>query len=144
MKLLAAEVAADLGNAGLAHAALGRPEAVFDGVCTDTRQDPAGKLFIALRGERFDAHDFIPQALAAGASGVVVAVDRAGAVPRGDHAVFTVPDTLAALQQLAQASLGRRRPRVIAITGSNGKTTTKDLTVAALGALGGCTAPAAT
>ena len=75
MKLLAAEVAADLGNAGLVHASLGRPSAVFDGVCTDTRQDPAGKLFIALQGERFDAHDFVSQALAAGAGGVVVAAD---------------------------------------------------------------------
>lgn len=136
MKLLAAEVAADLGNAGLVHASLGRPGTAFDGVCTDTRQDPAGKLFIALQGEHFDAHDFVSQALAAGARGVVVAADRAAGVPPGDHAVFAVPDTLVALQQLAKASLARHRPQVIVITGSNGKTTTKDLTVAALGALG--------
>jgi UDP-N-acetylmuramoyl-tripeptide--D-alanyl-D-alanine ligase len=57
-------------------------------------------------------------------------------LPPGDFARFGVDDTLRALQALAHASLQRARPRVVAITGSNGKTTTKDLTVAALGCLG--------
>ncbi len=136
MKLLASEVVADLRNTGDVQAQGCGPDVVFDGVCTDTRQDLAGTLFIALKGEHFDAHDFVPQALAAGARGVVVSAARAAGVPAGNHATLVVADPLVALQQLAKASLARRRPRVIAITGSNGKTTTKDLTVAALGALG--------
>ncbi len=101
------------------------PEA-FVGVGTDTRALSAGVLFFALRGERFDAHDFVAEALRAGAGAVVVdhVVDGVG----GPQLV--VPDTLQALGGLA-AWYRRRQPmRVVAITGSNGKTTTKEMIAA--------------
>jgi UDP-N-acetylmuramoyl-tripeptide--D-alanyl-D-alanine ligase len=102
------------------------------GVSTDTRQIGAGDLFVALAGERFDAHDFLADAVGKGASALIVAKPERTAglgVP-----VFSVPDTTVAL-----GALGRFRRRawgkpLVAITGTNGKTSTKDLTRAALGA----------
>jgi UDP-N-acetylmuramoyl-tripeptide--D-alanyl-D-alanine ligase len=105
----------------------------FTGVSTDTRQIKDGELFVALRGDRFDAHDFLAQARAAGATGAVV---RRG-TPRVDGlAMFEVADTLVALGRLARA---RRRlfppgTPVIAITGSSGKTSTKEMIRVALAA----------
>jgi UDP-N-acetylmuramoyl-tripeptide--D-alanyl-D-alanine ligase len=101
-------------------------------VSTDTRQIGAGDLFVALRGERFDAHDFLADAVGKGAAAVVVSrPDRAVGlgVP-----VFTVDDTLTALGALG--SFWRRTwgGTVVAIAGSNGKTTTKEMTRAALAA----------
>jgi UDP-N-acetylmuramoyl-tripeptide--D-alanyl-D-alanine ligase len=103
----------------------GAATAVFDGVSTDTRALPPGSLFVALRGERFDAHAFLPRALAGGATGLLVEAppaDAAGAT------VIVVPDTLRALQALARAIRRASGSRVIAITGSAGKTTTKEVT----------------
>ena len=108
-------------------------ETVFSDVVTDTRKVKAGALFVALRGERFNGEDFARTAVQQGAAGVVVsdacAVDKVSdlAVP-----VLLVPDTLKAYQQLAHAWRERFTLPVIAITGSNGKTTTKDLTAAVL------------
>jgi UDP-N-acetylmuramoyl-tripeptide--D-alanyl-D-alanine ligase len=91
----------------------------FDRVHTDTRSLRAGDLFVALRGERFDAHDFLPQAWAAGAAAALVErTDAAGGLP-----CIVVPDTLAALQQLAAAWRQRWHGPLVAVTGSNGKTT---------------------
>ena len=104
----------------------------FTGVSTDTRQIKGGELFVALQGERFDAHAFLAQARAAGATGAVV---RRG-TPRVDGlALFEVADTLVALGRLARA---RRRllppgSPVIAVTGSSGKTSTKEMIRAAVG-----------
>ena len=108
----------------------GAPDRVFGRVSTDTRAMTPGALFIALRGDRFDAHAFIPQAIAAGAAGIVVSEPPA-AVPPGIVTVV-VPDTLAALQNLARAVRRESGARVIAITGSAGKTTTKEVTAALL------------
>ncbi len=107
-----------------------RGPGVLSAVSTDSRTMPAGALFVALRGERFDAHDFLPEAVAAGAAALVVE-DSSRAAALGVP-VYAVPDSLVAL-----GALGRYRRRawgkpVIAIAGSNGKTTTKDLTAAAL------------
>ena len=100
-------------------------------VSTDTRTVGAGALFVALRGERFDAHEFLADAVGKGAAAVVVSDARAAAtlgVP-----VYVVSDTT-----LALGLLGRYRRRawgkpVVAVAGSNGKTSTKELTSAALG-----------
>jgi UDP-N-acetylmuramoyl-tripeptide--D-alanyl-D-alanine ligase len=102
------------------------------GITTDTRQLTAGAVFVALSGERFDAHDFLPAAVAAGAAAVVVR-DAARAAGLGVP-VFAVRDPLQAL-----GALGTYRRRawgkpVVAVAGSNGKTTTKELLRAALGA----------
>jgi len=101
----------------------------FSGVATDTRSLSTAALFVALRGERFDAHDFLERAVAAGAAGAVV--DH---VPAGAPAIpyYVVADTLVALGRLARLYRRHLSARVCAITGSNGKTTTKELTRAAL------------
>ncbi len=100
-------------------------------VSTDTRSVTVGNLFVALRGERFDAHDFLAEAVEKGAAAVVVS-DATRAATLGVP-VFVVADTTAAL-----GLLGRYRRRawgktIIAVAGSNGKTSTKELTSAALG-----------
>ena len=96
-----------------------------DGVSTDSRAVHPGDLFIPLTGERFDGHEYIGSALTAGAAGVLTA--RAE-IPCA--ASISVPDTRVALQKLASASRARFAPTVIGLTGSVGKTTTKELTAA--------------
>lgn len=109
----------------------GNPAAVATGVCTDSRALQRGDLFVALRGERFDGHAFVPKSAEMGAAGAVV--DAAMENLPEDFAVIRAGDTLAALQGMA---LGYRRTlplAAIGITGSNGKTSTKDFTAAVLG-----------
>jgi UDP-N-acetylmuramoyl-tripeptide--D-alanyl-D-alanine ligase len=101
------------------------------GVSTDTRHITRGDLFVALRGERFDAHDFLADARDRGAAALVVS-DPAKAVGLG-LPVYVVPDTLVALGQLATAWRRAWGRSVIAVAGSNGKTSTKELLKAALG-----------
>ena len=109
-------------------------------ICTDTRQLAAGQLFVPLVGERFDGHAFLPAALEAGAVALLAQAEQlppfalgalAGSVP-----LWLVPDTLLAYQQLA--CLWRRQlpAAVVAVTGSAGKTTTRELIRAALAPLG--------
>lgn len=101
-------------------------------VTTDSRDVRAGDLFVALRGERFDGHDFVAGAALAGAVGVVVERDLdAGAAAR-----LRVGDALVALQAAAQAWRGRHTMPVVAVTGSNGKTTTKQLLASVFAARG--------
>jgi UDP-N-acetylmuramoyl-tripeptide--D-alanyl-D-alanine ligase len=98
----------------------------FDGVSIDTRSLTPGALFIALRGERFDAHEFLDRAVSAGAAGLLVSA--APAVAHGDVPVILVDDTLRALHDLARTVRRASQVPVIAITGSTGKTTTKEIT----------------
>ncbi|HEU4564273.1 MAG TPA: UDP-N-acetylmuramoyl-tripeptide--D-alanyl-D-alanine ligase [Gemmatimonadaceae bacterium] len=103
----------------------------FRAVSTDTRAIQPGDLFVALAGERFDAHDFLPQAVEQGAAGLVVSRPERGAglgVP-----VYAVDDTLRALGDLARYRRAAWAKPVVAVAGSNGKTTTKELIRAALG-----------
>lgn len=100
----------------------------FSGIVTDTRQISAGCLFVALKGERFDGHAFAAKAVEAGAAGVLASEKIADV----DATVLEVSDTLLAYQDLARAYRKRFSIPIVAITGSNGKTTTKDLTSAAL------------
>ena len=102
------------------------------GVATDSRTAGSGDIFVALDGERFDGHDFLAAAVRQGAGAVVVSrPERAQGlgVP-----VFAVPDTLVALGDLARYRRRAWGKSVIAIAGSNGKTTTKELVRGALGA----------
>lgn len=104
----------------------------FAGIATDTRHLTPGTLFVALAGERFDAHRFLEQAKAGGAGAAVV---RRGTPPVPGLPLIEIPDTLVALGQLARARR-RRLPEgapVVAVTGSSGKTSTKELIRAALG-----------
>lgn len=91
-------------------------------VSTDTRQIQSGDVFVALRGERFDGHEFIGQAAAAGAFGAVVEHPVAGELP-----TFVVDDTRRALLHMGAAWRRRFELPLVAVTGSNGKTTTKDM-----------------
>jgi UDP-N-acetylmuramoyl-tripeptide--D-alanyl-D-alanine ligase len=109
-----------------------RGSASFEGVSTDTRSIARGDLFVALAGERFDAHDFLRDAVQKGAAGLVVS-RPAGTAGLGVP-VFTVPDTTVALGALARFRRRAWGKPLVAITGTNGKTSTKDLTRAALGA----------
>lgn len=104
--------------------------ATYEGVATDTRTLRPGALFIALRGERFDAHAFLGAAAEAGARAALVEQVPAGA-PAALH-YYVVPNTLAALGRLANVRRRRLGARVLAITGTNGKTTTKEMTRAVL------------
>ena len=104
-------------------------------ICTDSRQLAAGQLFVPLVGERFDGHAFLPQAAAIGAQAAVVQRDRAEAVPPG-LLHWLVDDTLDAYQQLALLHRRQLRLPVVAVTGSAGKTTTRELIRAALAPLG--------
>ncbi len=111
----------------------GEPSAAFPGVYTDTREPPAGRLFVALRGERFDGHRFAADAVAAGAGGVLAAADAP--LPPGLPAL-RVPDTAVALRALAAGYRAKVDPFVLGVTGSAGKTTTKEISAHLLGALG--------
>jgi UDP-N-acetylmuramoyl-tripeptide--D-alanyl-D-alanine ligase len=102
----------------------------FGRVSTDTRSVQPGDLFVALRGEHFDAHGFLAQAAAAGATGAVVSRVPDDA-PEG-LMLFRVENTLHALGALARHRRDALGGRVVGVVGSNGKTTTKDLIRAAL------------
>ena len=98
-------------------------------VTTDSRKCPSGSIFFALKGEKFDGNDFAAQTLASGCAYAVV--DRPD-VAAADARMILVDDTLRALQQLAARHRRQLGIPVVGITGTNGKTTTKELTAAVL------------
>ena len=109
----------------------GAESVTYTGVSTDSRQIEAGQLYVALVGESFDGHDFVADALAKGARGAVVSRRDASV----DGRAYRVDDTLVALGALAAHRRRTLRAPVVAITGSSGKTTTTDLTAAAIGSV---------
>lgn len=112
----------------------GSPSAApVTGISTDSRSLSAGEVFVAIRGERFDGHEYIDQAIRAGAAALVLQRDIAA---RGDVQqsfqgagvpVLLVENTHKALAQMAHSLLGCFNGRILVVAGSNGKTTTKDL-----------------
>jgi UDP-N-acetylmuramoyl-tripeptide--D-alanyl-D-alanine ligase len=103
-------------------------DATFDGVTTDSRSAVAGNLFVALRGERFDAHDFLADVVAKDVAAVVV--ER---IPKGlTIPALVVPDTRAALQAIGRYWRQQFSFPMIGVTGSNGKTTVKEMIAAIL------------
>ncbi|WP_211172501.1 UDP-N-acetylmuramoyl-tripeptide--D-alanyl-D-alanine ligase [Massilia forsythiae] len=105
-------------------------DAAFEGVSTDSRKAAPGALFVALRGESFDAHDFLDRITATGVAAVV-----AERLPQGfTLPAIVVPDTLAALGRIGNAWRSRFAIPVIGVTGSNGKTTVKEMIAAILAA----------
>lgn len=106
---------------------------IFGGVTTDTRKVEEGMLFVALKGEKFDGHDFIAEATKKGAIGAIVNKDYdVSRLEDVEIDILAVNDTLKAYQDLAKLWRSKFSIPVIGITGSNGKTTTKDLTAAVL------------
>ncbi|MEI6537560.1 MAG: Mur ligase family protein, partial [Verrucomicrobiaceae bacterium] len=102
----------------------GEPEMLVHGVTTDTRTAGPQSLFVALSGENFDAHDFLGAAAEKGSVAFLIARELPH-YPKG--AVILVRDTLVALQSLARAWRKAWGGKVLGLTGSNGKTSTKDL-----------------
>ena len=127
MKLLMGEVAAFLG------ASSGVPDRPVEGYSIDSRSLAPGQLFFAIRGPRFDGHQFTGQALGRGAAGAVVEeAFFAAAPPEWRPALLAVADTRAALQSLAHQVRRRWGKRLVAVTGSAGKSTTKEMIAAIL------------
>jgi UDP-N-acetylmuramoyl-tripeptide--D-alanyl-D-alanine ligase len=128
------------GATNAIHATFRGPDHTVVGVTTDSRAVTIGCAFVALRGERHDAHAFLADAVRSGAQLVVVEEGRGGGV---DADVVEVKDTLVAWGDLARAHLhswrhASRGGRIVAITGSAGKTTTKELTSTLLATCGAC------
>ncbi len=133
-----------LGIGGDPRGALRIPDVVLREVIIDSRQAQAGTCFIALPGEKRDGHEFVADALARGAVAALVArvpegveasvvdVSRYPQEPVSLPVLFHVPDTLAALQRAAAYWRSLFSPRVVGITGSVGKTSTKEMTAAVL------------
>jgi len=109
----------------------GDPKASVEKISTDSRTLKRGELFVALRGENFDGHQFVETATNAGAIGAIVDFGWDGSVPR-NFGILRAEDTLRAYQKLA-ANYRQSLPiEVLAITGSNGKTSTKDFVASVL------------
>jgi UDP-N-acetylmuramoyl-tripeptide--D-alanyl-D-alanine ligase len=112
------------------------------GVSIDTRTLARGDLFFAIQGENSDGHDYVARAFAAGASACVVTQDRRGELA-AHGPVFAVDDTLRAMERLGTAARARTRARIVAVTGSVGKTSAKEMLRVAFGASGRAHASAA-
>lgn len=108
----------------------GDPQTQITGVITDSRKVKEGDLFVALKGQQVDGHDFLNKAVELGASALLVSQQPAE-LPSGVP-VIKVADTLVALQQLGSHNRLKLNIPVIAVTGSNGKTSTKDMLAAVL------------
>lgn len=137
MKLTLAEAALGAGAKLEAPASSqGVGALVASGYSIDSRTIGAGELFFAVRGERLDGHDFVVNALERGAIGAVVSVHRAASLPNAALAapLLIVEDPLIALQTLAAHVRRRWGKRLVGITGSAGKTSTKDAVAAVLAA----------
>jgi UDP-N-acetylmuramoyl-tripeptide--D-alanyl-D-alanine ligase len=137
MKLTLAEAAMGIG--AVLESAASVPQAgalVAQGYSIDSRTIAPGELFFAVRGERFDGHDFVAAAVARGAIASVVSRNRVATLPDGalSAPLLITDDPLVALQALAAHLRRRWGKKVIAVTGSAGKTTTKEAIAAALGA----------
>ncbi|ERN53237.1 UDP-N-acetylmuramoyl-tripeptide--D-alanyl-D-alanine ligase [Alkalihalophilus marmarensis] len=107
---------------------LNETEQSFTAVSTDTRTIVAGALFVPLKGERFNGHDYVDAAIKSGAQAALW--EEGQPVPADlpdDFQLYVVKDTLFTLQEMASAYRVKINPKVIGITGSNGKTTTKDI-----------------
>jgi UDP-N-acetylmuramoyl-tripeptide--D-alanyl-D-alanine ligase len=113
----------------------GTPEIMFCGITTDSRQIHKGNLFIALRGENFDGHDFVQMAMEQNVAGILIDDEKKNNWVKDDKAVavIKVADTLRALGDIAHYFRKRFFLTVIGLTGSSGKTTTKEMIAAIVG-----------
>jgi UDP-N-acetylmuramoyl-tripeptide--D-alanyl-D-alanine ligase len=114
---------------------VGSLPAAVPGLAIDTRTIAAGEAFFAIKGDHRDGHDFVAAALGAGAALAVVAADKRNEFAQ-DAPLLVVPDVLAGLRDLAHAARMRTAAKVIAVTGSVGKTGTKEALRLALGSSG--------
>lgn len=122
--------------------ARGEPQAEITGISIDTRTIAPGEAFVAIVGDRLDGHDYVAKALEAGASLALVARHKLVDLPR-DGRYVVVDDPLEALRNLGRAARARTSARIVAVTGSVGKTGTKEALRLALGRSGKVHASAA-
>jgi UDP-N-acetylmuramoyl-tripeptide--D-alanyl-D-alanine ligase len=120
----------------------GAPLPTIAGVSIDSRTIGNGEAFFAIKGDRIDGHDYVANALEAGAGVAVVAEARLGEMPK-DAPLIIVPDVLEALRMLARAARARSQAKIIAVTGSVGKTSSKEMLRLALSQAGETHASAA-
>jgi UDP-N-acetylmuramoyl-tripeptide--D-alanyl-D-alanine ligase len=113
------------------------------GISIDSRSAAKGEAFFAIKGDTFDGHDFITAAMVSGASVCVVAESKIPALGKFTAPLIVVDDVLAGLERLALASRARTKAKIIAVTGSAGKTTTKEALRHCLSAVGTVHASAA-
>ena len=132
MKTLSLSTLAELAGAKMIR---GSGERVAFGVGIDSRTIKPGELFVAIRGPKHDGHDHIAGAAAKGALAAIVSREDVGQVPAG-FALLLVKDTLAALQKMARGYRLLLSTRIASITGSSGKSSTKEMLAAVLGTLG--------
>ena len=128
---LSGEVASALGCA-----CTGPIDVLLTGVSIDSRTVGAGDIFFAIKGDRFNGHDFVDGAIEQGASLAVVAHDKLGGLKADASKLLVVDDVLRAMEQLGRAARARLKGRVVAVTGSVGKTGTKEMMRLAFGACG--------
>ncbi len=121
-------------RAALGGEVIGQPPAGFSGVSFDSREIAGGEIFFAISGVRMDGHAFVADALRKGAGLAVVSTPTEEM--RAAGALMVVEDTLAALQALGRAARARTAAKVIGVTGSVGKTTTKEMLALALSTIG--------
>lgn len=116
----------------------GRPESISDGpisaITIDSREVPDEALFVAIKGDTHDGHDFVGKALQAGAAAALVSEEWF--TGNGGQNLIVVPDPLKALEQMAAVARARSRAMIVAVTGSAGKTTTKEAIRTVLSAAG--------
>jgi len=105
----------------------GDPETEYNGISTDSRSPQPGKIFWALKGEKFDGHTFIGEAVKQGAQGAVIHRGKTVSGIREGVVIMEVDDTLRALGEFAAHYRRRYEIPIVAVTGSNGKTTTKEM-----------------
>ncbi|HET7716315.1 MAG TPA: UDP-N-acetylmuramoylalanyl-D-glutamyl-2,6-diaminopimelate--D-alanyl-D-alanine ligase [Bauldia sp.] len=111
---------------------IGPTPGAVNGISIDSRTIKPGEAFFAIRGETFDGHDFAGRALSAGAATAVVSEERLSSLGRVSGSLVVVTDVLAALEALGRASRARSPARIAAVTGSVGKTGTKEMLALAL------------
>jgi len=132
MKPLSLATLAELAGAKLIR---GNGERVAFGVSIDSRSIKPGELFVAIRGPKNDGHDHLAEAAERGAIAAMVQKQEVGKVPVGFSILF-VPDTQKALQQMARGYRKMLPVRVVSVTGSSGKSSTKEMLAAVLGTMG--------
>ncbi|MCF6154160.1 MAG: UDP-N-acetylmuramoyl-tripeptide--D-alanyl-D-alanine ligase [Candidatus Brocadia sp.] len=119
---------AEVVNAVCGHIVCADKSTKVKGISTDSRNIQKGDLFFALKGERFDGHQFITQAMNAGAIGAVISSEMKLDFGRENIPIIRVKDVVTALGDLAKYYRQKLETKIIGITGSNGKTTTKEMT----------------
>jgi UDP-N-acetylmuramoyl-tripeptide--D-alanyl-D-alanine ligase len=108
----------------------------IDGISIDSRTIRPGEAFFAIKGDRFDGHEFVARALAAGGATAVVSEEKLASLGRITGSMVVVRDVLAALGDLGRAARARTAAKIVAVTGSVGKTSTKEMLAHVLGAQG--------